>query len=356
MAYIKFTIIAGAVISALSLQGCADEVDTSIIKPNSENQQVIRSESEQRYVDAWKSEFQECAADITESAETLNLTADEFLDKPVNDNFKKAYQSWQLLESNYQNCYDYLMTIDDFKSQQAVLSRLAYWPMVAGYIDTTQLFGKTGIVNDLTLEINPETLIEQHQRYGDEQISLGLYVIGLFLGYESDRKTEDFQFVPSDDDKAMTLQLSEIRRRDYLKTAVQQWQADWQTVVSFVEGLKGNDDLKLKQRLKRSLQVFLQGETQSINEFKDFSILAYHQQLLRWMEKPEIVQVQVQAGADIDVPTLAFSLRGFWPLFDNEALLKQFSDTVSEEKPFGDDDLRNELYQALFYPENLQSL
>lgn len=340
MAYFKPSLSACSIAVMLALLGCDKEIDPNIIKENNESQLVITSESQQDNIDAWKTEFQACATPVSEAITALQNSAEEFLDKPLFANLEKTQKVWLKLESQYQSCFDYLIVLNAFKSQQPLLSRLSYWPMIDGYIDTTEMFGETGIVNDLTLDIKPEVLIEQHQRFGDEQISLGLYVIGFLLGINSERTAEDYQFVPSDDAKTMTLQLSEIRRREYLKTAIMQWQSDWQKVVSFVGNSAGNSDLLLKESIKRSLKLFLQGKSLELNSFKGFSLFEYHQQLLNWMNP---------LGKANESGVKPFFLRGFWSKFSDDELLRQFSKTVTEENPFGDEALRVQLYQALFY-------
>lgn len=116
-----------------------------------------------------------------------------------------------------------------------------------GFIDSVSQYPFSGIVNDTSLELNKEELIQQHGLTDVSDVSLGFAVIGFLLWGEhqyqkniSPRSPDDFAVVKAWQAKDRELGLTELdikehpqnRRRRYLELAVLILQEDMNTLAS----------------------------------------------------------------------------------------------------------------------------
>lgn len=78
-------------------------------------------------------------------------------------------------------------------SYQQTIDLLDSWPIEGGYIDFVEGYPFSGIVNDLTLSINAETLLNQHGFADPSYASLGYHVLEFMLfGETGQRLPSDF--------------------------------------------------------------------------------------------------------------------------------------------------------------------
>ena len=76
---------------------------------------------------------------------------------------------------------------------QAIEEQLDSWPIEAGYIDYLPMYPLSGIVNDMTLRINDESLLEQHGFSDMRFASVGFHPLEFLLfGENSTRSAKDF--------------------------------------------------------------------------------------------------------------------------------------------------------------------
>lgn len=76
---------------------------------------------------------------------------------------------------------------------QVIEEQLDSWPIEAGYIDYLPMYPLSGIVNDMTLRINGESLLEQHGFSDMRFASVGFHPLEFLLfGKNGERSAKDF--------------------------------------------------------------------------------------------------------------------------------------------------------------------
>lgn len=136
-----------------------------------------------------------------ETAQALDAALAIFLYTPNQETLTAAQAAWR-------NAYDaFLRTLmyaklpvhepaewrRENKSYAQLLLLIDTWPIEGGYVDHVPGYPFSGIVNDLTLQINADTLLNQHGFADQSYASLGFHVIEFMLwGQEGTRTPSDF--------------------------------------------------------------------------------------------------------------------------------------------------------------------
>ena len=60
------------------------------------------------------------------------------------------------------------------------------WPIEPGFLDSIPHYNHSGLVNDLTIQINSETLRQQHQITDDSEVALGYHVLEYYAFTRND--------------------------------------------------------------------------------------------------------------------------------------------------------------------------
>jgi putative iron-regulated protein len=140
-------------------------------------------------------------SDANQAAQTFDSKLASFMYHPNPMSQAKAQQAWRLAYDRFLSSviFSYLPIQDppDWYSQKIdykhLLIQLDSWPIEGGYIDYIKGYPFSGIVNDLTLEINAETLRSQHGFTDPTNASLGYHAIEFMLwGDASQRSAHDF--------------------------------------------------------------------------------------------------------------------------------------------------------------------
>ena len=141
---------------------------------------------------------------LTSQREDINdlLTiATAFKERPAGEQFDQLKEAWRVSYNQYLG--DLLITTLPIREpnewHRANLTsahlhqRLNAWPIEAGYIDYLSDYPQSGIVNDLTLDISRETLIDQHGLLDEGSASIGFPVMEFLLwGEDGSRRLDEF--------------------------------------------------------------------------------------------------------------------------------------------------------------------
>lgn len=134
-------------------------------------------------------------------AEKLSESLSLLLRTPSSETLNAAKKQWRLAYSSYlkSQIYFYLPIKD---SQEWVNKRIGYkdlaaniasFPIEGGYIDYMQGYPFSGLVNDLAINIDESTLIEQHGLADPSYASLGFHVLEFLLwGEDGKRPQSDY--------------------------------------------------------------------------------------------------------------------------------------------------------------------
>lgn len=137
----------------------------------------------------------------TQKAQELDSRLQSFLYHPNPMSASEVRQAWREAYSAYlQTSLFTFLPINDppdwFKQNidlQHTLMLLDSWPIEGGYIDYLPGYPFSGIVNDLTLELNEESLLSQHGFSDPSYASLGFHAYEFMLwGGEGQRSPRDF--------------------------------------------------------------------------------------------------------------------------------------------------------------------
>lgn len=136
-----------------------------------------------------------------QSAQSLDNKLASFMHHPsplsqseVQDEWRKAYNAFlSTLIFSYLPIQDPADWHSQKISYKHLLVQLDSWPIEGGYIDYIEGYPFSGIVNDLTLDIDEETLRAQHGFTDPSNASLGYHALEfMFWGGDGKRTASDF--------------------------------------------------------------------------------------------------------------------------------------------------------------------
>jgi len=140
-------------------------------------------------------------SDASQTAQTLDSNLASFMYHPNPMSQAEIQQAWRLAYNSFLRSliFSYLPIQDppDWQSQRIgyrhLLAQLDSWPIEGGYIDYIQGYPFSGIVNDLTLEIDEDSIRSQHGFTDPTNASLGYHALEFMLwGNNGKRSARDF--------------------------------------------------------------------------------------------------------------------------------------------------------------------
>ncbi|ASP37755.1 hypothetical protein CHH28_03285 [Bacterioplanes sanyensis] len=187
----------------------------------------------------------------SQAAQQLDSRIAALLHTPNDALLAEARQAWRQAYSAYLGAQLFTqLPINDPPDwhrqrvdKQSLQERLDSWPIEPGYIDYLPNYPFSGIVNDLALELTPQTLLEQHGFSDASSASLGYHPIEFMLwGDQGVRSAKDFYArantiatVASVENDQPALPATDRvqnhhRRREYLALVSDQLQKDLQRI------------------------------------------------------------------------------------------------------------------------------
>jgi putative iron-regulated protein len=228
-----------AMLSALLLVGCSDNAaEPQILETAAEaapsafellNPELSASAKEiaLEYVQQIDTDFEQAGIEI----EKFQSSIATLTDQTNIENLNLSKQAWLNAHSAYEltTLHRYYATQLIGEQNSLALMQLQYqinhWPIVPGYIDYVDGYPDSGIVHDINVNLDADSLREQHGSFDVSEVTLGFHAIEFLLwGYDADfvaRPATDFDAVleltPKEIESGYTLeQLSNNRRRLFL--------------------------------------------------------------------------------------------------------------------------------------------
>lgn len=203
MAALSRTTSTALLLTAIALSGCDQSATTT---PVSTVADKLSSDAEQTVDASGFHSFLGLSAytslsHATQQAQQLDQRLSAFLHQPDATHLVQVQSAWRQAYDAYLNTliYTYLPIKDpaewrqkgiDYKTTVALLDS---WPIEGGYIDHVPGYPFSGIVNDLALELNEESLLAQHGFSDPSYASLGYHPLEFMLwGANGDREAGDF--------------------------------------------------------------------------------------------------------------------------------------------------------------------
>lgn len=182
-------------------------------------------------------------------------------DQTSSENLSVSRQAWLDAHSAYE-----LTTLHRYFAAQLIgeqnslaLMQLQYqinhWPIIPGYIDYVDGYPDSGIVHDINVNLDVDSLREQHGAFDVSEVTLGFHVIEFLLwGYDTGsvaRPAGDFDAVleltPEEAESGYSLeQLSNNRRRLFLTVVADTLVEDFRAL----ESLWLTEEPSIRQRIE----------------------------------------------------------------------------------------------------------
>ncbi|MEM8887204.1 MAG: imelysin family protein [Bacteroidota bacterium] len=114
----------------------------------------------------------------------LNTALKTFTENPDETSFEAAKNAWKAARESYGVTETFRFQdgpIDLIEGESGPEARLNAWPLDEGYVDYVEGAPLSGIVNDTTMVLNKNNLIEANEREGEENVSIGYHAIEFLL-------------------------------------------------------------------------------------------------------------------------------------------------------------------------------
>ena len=162
-------------------------------------------------------------SDALSKAQALDAVITSFLHHPNPLSLEEAQAAWKTAYESYLKVsyFDQVPRFEkpkfheDLETYANIKEEIDSWPIEAGYIDYLPMYPLSGIVNDLTLKISHEGILEQHGFSDRRFASLGFHPMEFLLFGEGGKRSAK-DFIPQENSMETvitdTKQISETER------------------------------------------------------------------------------------------------------------------------------------------------
>ena len=258
-----------AVLAPLLLVGCNDEaagpqsiesvneITPSVFELLNPELSASAKEIVLKYVEQIGTDLIQAGIEIEKFQSSIVTLADHV----SSENLSLSKQAWLDAHSAYEltTLHRYFATQLLGEQNSLALMQLQYqinhWPIIPGYIDYVNGYLDSGIVYDINVTLDVDSLREQHGAFDIYEVTLGFHVIEFLLwGYDTDsvaRPAADFDAVleltPEETESGYSLeQLSNNRRRLFLAVAADTLVEDFRALQS----LWLTEESSIRQRIE----------------------------------------------------------------------------------------------------------
>lgn len=176
-------------------------------------------------------------SDVVEKAAVLQISTDNFLEHTDAETLAAVRAAWLSAHNAYEQTTLFRKLFALFAEESEVLQLaghqyfIDYWPIYAGYIDYLDSYPGSGLVNDMTVALTPESVRAQHGLLDIHEVTLGFHALEFLLWGEnvSGNDTRPYDDFVEDTDSASAEavpavpieQLPNNRRRQLLALGVE---------------------------------------------------------------------------------------------------------------------------------------
>ena len=258
-----------AVLAPLLLVGCNDEaagpqsiesvneITPSVFELLNPELSASAKEIVLKYIEQIGTDLIQARIEIERFQSSIVTLADHV----SSENLSLSKQAWLDAHSAYEltTLHRYFATQLIGEQNSLALMQLQYqinhWPIIPGYIDYVNGYPDSGIVYDINVTLDVDSIREQHGAFDIYEVTLGFHVIEFLLwGYDTDsvaRPAADFDAVleltPEETESGYSLeQLSNNRRRLFLAVAADTLVEDFRALQS----LWLTEESSIRQRIE----------------------------------------------------------------------------------------------------------
>ena len=130
-------------------------------------------------------------SDVVEKAAALQISTDNFLEHTDAETLAAVRAAWLSAHNAYEQTTLYRKLFALFAEESEVLQLtghqyfIDYWPIYAGYIDYLDSYPGSGLVNDMTVALTPESVRAQHGLLDIHEVTLGFHALEFLLWGEN---------------------------------------------------------------------------------------------------------------------------------------------------------------------------
>ncbi len=207
--------LALTVLSLLIFSGCDRSVEPISSKTDTVNpgrQQLQLADTSQQL---WQ--LMAARAENTIAAgNRLKQSIHQLKSSPSDANLTQAHIAWHDTHQNLMSLNTLLILGDInpglFSALRNHYLQLETWPLQPGYLDSFSVYAHSGIVNDITIPINADSIRQQHGFTSDSEVSLGLHAMAYLLWGEDQQRTSSAfsSSTPKGDQKIVGLAVSDM--------------------------------------------------------------------------------------------------------------------------------------------------
>ena len=244
-----------AILATMLLVGCSDdapepqsvevreETTPSVFELRNPQLSASAKEITLDYVEQISADFDQVGIEIEKfQSSIITLT-----NQTNSENLNLSRQAWRETHSAYALTTLHRYFAEQLLEEQSSLAlmqlqyQINHWPIIPGYIDYVDGYPDSGIVYDINVNLDSDSLREQHGSFDVSEVTLGFHVIEFLLwGYDPDsvaRPASDYDSVlelsPQERESGYTLeQLSNNRRRLFLTVVTDILAADFRALQS----------------------------------------------------------------------------------------------------------------------------
>jgi putative iron-regulated protein len=244
-----------AVLASLLLVGCSDktaepqniesvkEITSSVFELLNPELSASTKEIALEYIEQIGADLIEAGIEIEMFQSSIGMLTGQ----ANNENLSLSKQAWLDAHSAYEITTLHRYFATQLLGEQGSLAlmqiqyQINHWPIIPGYIDYVNGYPDSGIVHDINVNLDVDSLREQHGTFDISEVTLGFHVIEFLLwGYDTDsgpRPAADFDAVleltSEQTESGYSLdQLSNNRRRLFLSVATDTLVEDFRALQS----------------------------------------------------------------------------------------------------------------------------
>ena len=230
----KFNII---VLLALSITACTPDITSNVPTTNNNDANSPVAFPQQLFI----TESGEALEQLQMQAKALTQASETFIIQRTLPHWEQLKQQWLISHKQWHFTVFYLQA---FGIPSPLLNNIHATPVSPGYLDAIEGYPYSGIIYDQHLPINSASIREQHRRFSDEEVALGIHALEFFIwGREISHYTDEREIKQAQTINGLKQQqLPTPRRAAYLKLLTSLWQQDIEKLQHFWK--KNNHTLK----------------------------------------------------------------------------------------------------------------
>ena len=175
----------------------------------------LRSDVRQHFVDMSQAGFEDTQQRLDHLTEMAQFLADE----PSADALDSARRAWLDAHRAWISTEVYLYADHPARSK-GLADRIDTWPIRPSHVDYIPGEPEAGLINQSDTELDEDTLLEFHQKGGEDYATTGFHVVELLLWGWSGGNTEERRYASAFGGDRQTAPNPD-RRRQYLQAAVE---------------------------------------------------------------------------------------------------------------------------------------